>query len=120
MGGPYQLGPCPVPASRNVVVFLAPSLAAAGRRSQVAGDAALGDRYLADRRITPRTAANYRSAYNAFVFWAAQNDFSFSLQHLDNSLRKYLLHIFFDGGAAFDARYALHGTIFVRELRRAF
>ena len=44
---------------------------------------------------------------------------SLSFQDLDSSLRKYLLHLFFDGGAAFDARYALHGTICVRELPRS-
>ena len=75
------------------------------RRTLVAGDSALGDRYLADRRVTPRTASNYRSAYNAFVFWAAQNHFWLSVPDLDSSLCRYLLHFFFDGGAAFDARY---------------
>ena len=89
------------------------------RRRQVAGDNHLSDRYLADRRVSARTADNYRSAYRAFASWAAQKNLSVSANHLDRNLRKYLSHLFFEGGAPFDARYALHGAIFVRELPRA-
>ena len=89
------------------------------RRREVAGVAVLSDRYLADRRVTPRTAADYRSAFQTFATWAARHRHSTSHNFLDRSLRKYLLHLFFTGGAPFDGRLALHSTIFVKELARS-
>ena len=53
------------------------------------------------------------------MFWAAQNNLSLSVWQLDHTLHKYLLHLLLEGGAAFDASYALHGFIFVRELPQA-
>ena len=111
--------PGPLPGARVPRRCGVPRAELGRRRIQVAGDAIVFDRYLADRRVTPHTGANYRSAYNAVVFWAAQQNLSLSLQHLDNTLRKYLLRLFFDGGPPFDARYALHGTVFVREPPRS-
>ena len=61
------------------------------RLGRVAGDAALSDRYFADRRISARTAAIYRAAHSAFVAAC---------------------------GSPYDARCALHGVTFVRELSR--
>ena len=79
----------------------------------------MSDRYLADRRVTARTAENYAGAYRSFVRWANSRHLSISASCLDKSLRKFLSFLFFDGGAPFDARLALHGTIFVRELPKA-
>ena len=89
------------------------------RRRDVAGVAVTSDRYLSDRRVTARTAANYRGAFQAFASWAARHRHSISPNSVDRSLRKYLLHMFFTGGAPFDGRLALHGTIFVKELPRS-
>ena len=85
----------------------------------MAGAAALSDRYLADRRVTARTATNYRSAYQSFVRWATARHHKVTVTALDRTLRKFLLHLFFDGGAPFDARAVLHGTIFARELPKS-
>jgi hypothetical protein len=89
------------------------------RRIAAAGAAALSDRYLADRRVSARTAANYNSAYRSFVHWATTRHFKVTANTLDRTLRKFLLFLFFDGGAAYDARVVLHGTIFARELPKA-
>ena len=66
-----------------------PRAALGQRRRNGAGHRSLSDRYLADRRVTPRTADNYNPTFVAFSTWAASHKLSTRSDNLDRTLRKY-------------------------------
>ena len=108
---PVELGHSTTRSSHREIVGL--------RRRTLAGPQALSERYLADRRITAKTVATYTAAHLEFQKWARAQCLSTSGEALDRSLRQYLQHLFFKGAPPFDARQAVHGTIFALELPKA-
>ena len=71
------------------------------RRAHLCDLGLLSDRHLAYQQVTARSVRYYRLAYTAFTNWAARQNLSVSLEHLDASLGQFLLRVSFDGNAPF-------------------
>ena len=90
-----------------------------GRRHQFACKSADELQYLRSRQITPLTQARYTKAHTLFVTYARLRGFDLmNMKNIDMALFSYLDDLFFQGKQIWEARYAVYGTIWLKQLAR--